>query len=170
MRQSRLLLLVLLCACHRSRRIDDLQQLIPLTNLPTDPAVLDRIRQQHPCAPEERGIRIGGDSLPASVRCTLVAAAVAAIRDGQGADDIAADLRQFRPRDVRCALIHAEAYRNGATREIELARWTVEFPSDVQPSLAVDIDRRTGTARAYRERREFGYRAAQVCADARPPG
>lgn len=157
-------LLLLLCACHRSRRIGELQELMPLTNLPTDSAVLARLRQQHPCAPDERGIRIGGDSLTTSVRCTLIATAVAAIRDGQGSPEIAADLRQFRPSDARCALIHAEAYRNEVTREIELARWTVAFFSDVQPSLAVDIDRRTGIARAYRERQEFGYGAAPLCA------
>jgi hypothetical protein len=97
----------------------------------------------------------------------LVATAVAAIHDGQGAREIAPDLRRFRVSEARCAVVHVEAYRNEATRDVELARWVVTFHSDVQPSLAVEIDRRTGIARAYRELREFGYSAAQLCAQAR---
>lgn len=168
LRLRHLSLLAALCACHRPAPPCDLESFVPAA-LPTDSVVLARLQQQHPCsadapAPPNRA----DDTLPAAERCTLVATAIAAIHDEQGAADVAGDLRRVRASDASCATVRAEAYRNDRTGEITLARWVVEFPSDIQPSLAVEIDRRTGVARAYRELREFGYTAAQLCRITRP--
>lgn len=166
LRLRHLSLLAALCACHRPAPPYDLESFVPAA-LPTDSVVLARLQQQHPCSGDATPIR-ADDALPAAERCTLVATAIAAIHDEQGAPEIAVDLRRFRPSDAGCATVRAEAYRNDRTGEITLARWVVEFPSDIQPSLAVEIDRRTGIARAYRELREFGYTAGQLCSITRP--
>lgn len=159
----RILLVVLLCACHRASRPDDLQMLTPVAELPTDSAILTRLQQQHPCASEIPRIRAGDVSQPPAVQCTLVTTAISAIQAGRGSPEMADDMQRFRAADARCAVIHVEAYRNDVTRDIELARWVVAFYSDAQPPLAVEIDRRTGNARVYRELEEFGYDAARLC-------
>jgi hypothetical protein len=163
------LLPVLLCACrgHPAPGYGGLQPLTPLASLTTDSAVLAQLQQQHPCVGTLPPVYTTTDALPSTVRCTLVVTAAAAIRDLAAAADILPDLRAFRLDRARCAWLRAEAYRNDVTHVIELPRWIVDFPSDRQPSLAVEISRRTGVARVYRQLREFGFTADELCARAK---
>ena len=89
--------------------------------------------------------------------------AVATIHEGHAPPEVRPLLRQFHLEDVRCTTIRAEAYRNAATQKIEMPRWVVAFHSDRQAGLVVDIDRRSGRARAYRALEEFGVNAASIC-------
>jgi hypothetical protein len=73
-------------------------------------------------------------------------------------------LERFDPRKVKCADVRGEAFRNEETGSVADAHWVVEFESDEQPSLTVQIDRLTGAARVYLTLREFGFTAAELCA------
>jgi hypothetical protein len=92
--------------------------------------------------------------------------AVAAVRDLNAAPEVVPDLRRFRLDQVQCVGLRAEAYRNRVTHAIESPRWIVDFSSDRQPSLTVEIYRETGNARVYRQLNEFGFSAADICARA----
>jgi hypothetical protein len=163
------LLFAVLAGCRSWRRADrnGYELLTPITGpLATDSAVLARLASTHPCRPELPPVRLDVDSLPTAVRCTLLTTAFAAIEARNGAPEVFAGLREFKAADVRCALVRAEAYRNERTGELELPHWTVELLSERQPSLAVQISRLTGDARAFRVLEEFGFTAAQLCARA----
>lgn len=169
MTSTRLLLVILLAACRHSRspEIELGDQLTRITDaLPTDSAVLATLARTHPCEPGLPPARPDADSLPPSVRCTLVATALAAIRAHRGAPEVLAGLPPFTVAAVRCFIVHAEAYRNTRTGGIETPRWTVEVLSDRQPALAVDISRLTGDAQTFRVLQEFGFTAAEICAHA----
>ena len=164
-----LLLPVLLTACHAHGLQEgmDLQELTPLASLPTDSSVLARLQQLHPCTGSLPPLQVAADTLPSDVRCILVMTAAAAIQDLNATADLLPDLRQFRLDRVRCVGLQAEAYRNRVTNAVDdRASWFVHFPSDRQPSLTVDIDRRTGVARVFRQLREFGFTADEICAGA----
>jgi len=104
------------------------------------------------------------DSLSTSTTCTLVETAVDVIRNLSSATpEVLPSLRQFRLERVACASVRQEAYRNDVTGAIELPRWSVEFNSDEQPSIAVEIDRLTGEARAFTVPKEFDFSAIDVC-------
>ena len=165
---KRLLLIPWLLACgHHGQEASEIAEALPPgAVLPTDSIVLARLRREHPCLAKLPLVRAGADAPPPDTRCTLVTTAVATIQEARAAPELRSLLRQFRLDDVRCTTVRAEAYRNEATQEIEMPRWVVEFHSDRQPGLVVDIDRRTGRARAYRALEEFGFDAAGICARA----
>jgi hypothetical protein len=152
------------CRQHASMDRGGLQTLTPITTLPTDSVVLTRLRAAHPCVEVASALSSRQDSMPPAVRCTLVATAVDAIRALNGAPKIITALQRFRTDSVRCVTVREEAYRNDATGTLDIAQWTVEFLSDRQPSLAVEINRLTGEARAFRTLDEFGFTAEQMCA------
>jgi len=139
------------------------QSLTPIS-LPADSVVLQRLRRDHPCVLHMPRLSRMSDSLSTSTTCTLVETAVDAIRNLSSATpEVLPSLRQFRLERVACASVRQEAYRNDVTGAIELPRWSVEFNSDEQPSIAVEIDRLTGEARAFTVPKEFDFSAIDVC-------
>jgi hypothetical protein len=158
-----LMSIALLGCVHRNSDPFGERQTLTTVSLPTDSAVLARLRREHPCATRVPRLSRYSETLSAPITCTLVETAVAAIRDLSGSPDVLPDLRQFRIERVLCATVRQEAYRSDWTGAIQLSRWTIEFESDAQPSVAVEIHRRTGEARAYKELDEFDASAEDIC-------
>jgi hypothetical protein len=163
------LLLAMLVACH-SPRASEIQlgdALSPIHGpLPTDSAVLTRLEAAHPCQPDLPPVRPDADLAPPAARCTLISTALWAIKEHHGAPAVFVGLSPLTIADVRCIILRAEAYRNLRTGEIDSPRWTIELLSNHPPSLAVAIDRLTGTAQTFRVLEEFGFTSAQLCARA----
>jgi hypothetical protein len=150
------------CAHRNADPLGDLQTLTTIS-LPTDSAVLVRLGREHPCVTRVPRLSRFSETLSRPVTCTLVETSAAAIRDLTGAPEILPDLRQFRVERVLCVTVRQEAYRNDLTGAIESAHWTIEFESDAQPVVAVEIHRRTGDARAYKTLKEFDASAEDIC-------
>ena len=157
------LLPLLGCASRNKDPFPGLQTLTPIA-LPADSVVLQRLRRDHPCVLRLPRLSRMSDSLSTSTTCTLIEAAVDAIKNLNSATpEVLSSLRQFRLERVACASVRQEAYRNEITGAIELPRWSVEFDSDEQPSIAVEINRLTGEARAFNVPKEFDFTAIDVC-------
>jgi hypothetical protein len=135
--------------------VDPYKLLPPAGKLPTDSAILERLRRSNPCADRLPPVVAGWDSLPPDVRCTLITTAIRIIRQSSAPSEILPDLRRFRLEQVPCVALRAEGYRNPVTGQLELSRWLIEFESESQPVIVAAIDRRTGNGWAYRVRKPF---------------
>jgi hypothetical protein len=144
-----LLLSLAACAHRRPASIADVRFLVPVDSVPTDSVMLAKLARQHPCVTRVPRLGRHSETFSRRVNCTLVETATAAIRNFEAPPELIPELRPFRIERVRCLTVHGEAARSEVTHEIEVARWTIDFNSDEQPSVGVSIDRLTGEARAY---------------------
>lgn len=152
------------CVHRKKDSLPWLQGTLTPIALPADSVVLKRLSREHPCVIRVPRLSRMSDSLSTATTCTLVATAVDAIQNLSAADpEVLPSLRQFRIERVLCATLRQEAYRNDMTGAIELPRWSVEFTSDEQPGVAVEINRLTGETRAFNVPKEFDFTAIDVC-------
>ena len=160
----RLLLFALLGCSHRKQNLFPWRETLRPISLPADSVVLNRLRREHPCVIRVPRLSRMSDSLSEATTCTLVEAAVDAIRNLSAATpEVLPSLREFRIERVLCATVRQEAYRNDVTGAIERPFWSVEFDSDEQPGVAVEINRLTGESRAFNVLKEFDFSAIDVC-------
>lgn len=154
MSPKRLVLLLALIGCVRKTETTTVSLepdwFFPVESVSTDSAVLAQISRAYPCPSSVPAAWVVGDStLGSGVRCSLVAAGVAAIQHHQSVPELLPILRATDVSGFACVALRAEAMRSQKGK-LDLARWSVSFFSKKTPSLVVDISRVTGEARVYR--------------------
>jgi hypothetical protein len=148
------LALAVVLACARQRDPFSLGPWLYLVDsLPTDSAVMARVARENPCpTPVPRGWIAGDTTLAGGVRCSLVAAGAAAIRNLNTTPQFVPLLRATDPAAAICVSLSAQAYRDPTTGVVDTAtaQWGLEFFFRETPGIVAAINRITGAARAGR--------------------
>ena len=120
--------------------------------------------REYPCpSPVPASWTAADPGLGRGPRCSLVAAAAAAVEAGTRRDSALAGIRLAR---VACVRAERLTLWDPDRRRIVADNWLVAFYADGQPDVAAAIHAGTGAARAFRNPRDVQSSTEDICARA----